>query len=127
MAYVVIRPLGMEISRDTFHKLVLEKYGRAGMAHSHNSWIDLGVEIGIPGLTIWGLVLLLLTQSGWRAWRADQEPLGLGLAVLVIMFTVRGLLDSIFRDHEIEQFMLVAGLLLSTLSWGTIEIPRSNL
>lgn len=114
---LMAHPWGMEIARDTFHKLELAKYGHAGIAHSHNSWIDFGLEVGIPGLLLWGWILLLLAQFGWRTWRTHKEPLGLALAVLVIMFAVRGLLDSIFRDHEIEQFMLVAGLLFSTLSF----------
>lgn len=112
-------PWGTEIARDTFHKLEVAKYGHAGMSHSHNSWIDFGLEVGLPGLFLWGGVLLLLTQSGWQVWRTQKEPLGLALAVLVIMFALRGLFDSIFRDHEIEQFMLVAGLLFGTISFGS--------
>ena len=124
---LMAHPWGMEIARDTFHKLELAKYGHAGMAHSHNSWIDFGLEVGIPGLLLWGWILLLLAQFGWRTWHMHKEPLGLALAVLVIMFAIRGLLDSIFRDHEIEQFMLVAGLLFSTLSFGKNNIPQARL
>jgi O-Antigen ligase len=123
---LMAHPWGMEIARDTFHKLELAKYGHAGMAHSHNSWIDFGLEVGIPGLLLWGWILLLLAQFGWRTWRTHKEPLGLALAVLVIMFAVRGLLDSIFRDHEIEQFMLVAGLLFGALSFGKTNIPQAR-
>jgi len=111
-------PWGTEIARDAFHKLELKKYGHAEMSHSHNSWIDLGLEVGIPGLLLWAGVLWILAQSGWKAWCAHKDPLGFALTILVIMFAVRGLLDSIFRDHEIEQFMLVAGLLFSALAFG---------
>ncbi len=109
-------PWGMEIARDTFHKLEVAKYGHAGMSHSHNSWIDFGLEVGLPGLLLWATFLVLLAQKGWRAWMARKEPLGFALVILVIMFAVRGLFDSIFRDHMIEQFMLVAALLFSALS-----------
>lgn len=115
---LMAHPWGVEISRDTFHNLELEKYGHAAMSHSHNSWIDFGLNVGIPGLLLWGGILLLLAQFGWQAWRTRQEPLGLALAVLVIIFAVRGLFDSIFRDHMIEQFMLVAGLLIGILTFG---------
>ena len=123
---LMAHPWGTEIARDTFHKLEVAKYGHAGMAHSHNSWIDFGLEVGIPGLLLWGWILLLLAQFGWRIWRIHKEPLGLALAVVTIMFAVRGLLDSIFRDHEIVQFMLVAGLLFSTLSFGKTNIPQTK-
>lgn len=115
-------PWGLEIARDTFHKLELAKYGHAEMAHSHNSWIDFGLEVGIPGLLLWGWILLILAGFGWKAWSVHKDTLGLALAVLVIMFAVRGLLDSIFRDHEIEQFMLVAGLLFSAISYGKLNV-----
>lgn len=122
---LMAHPWGLEIARDTFHKLELAKYGHAGMAHSHNSWIDFGLEVGIPGLLLWAWILLLMAQFGWRTWQIQKEPLGLALAVLVIMLAVRGLMDSIFRDHEIVQFMLVAGLLFGTLSFGRAEARRT--
>ena len=121
---LMVHPWGMEISRDTFQKLELAKYGHAGMAHSHNSWIDFGLEVGIPGLLLWASFLFILIQKGWQAWKVQKEPLGLALAVLVIMFAVRGLLDSIFRDHEIEQFILVAGLLFGTLCFRKPDIHQ---
>lgn len=114
---LMAHPWGMEIARDTFRKLELAKYGYAGMSHSHNSWIDFGLEVGIPGLLLWATFLFLLAQKGWRAWKTQKEPLGFALVILVIMFAVRGLLDSIFRDHMVQQFMLVAGLLIGALSF----------
>jgi hypothetical protein len=124
---LMAHPWGTEIARDTFHKLEVAKYGHAGMAHSHNSWIDFGLEVGFPGLLLWGWTLLLLAQFGWRTWHIHKEPLGLALAVLVIMFAVRGLQDSIFRDHEIVQFMMVAGLLFSTLAFRRTDIPQTRI
>ena len=119
---LLLHPWGIEIARDTFRTLELEKYGHAGMSHSHNSWIDFGLNVGIPGLLLWGSFLVLLARHGWGTWRKHKDPLGLALAVLVTMFAVRGLLDSIFRDHELEQFLLVAGLLAGTLSFGITRI-----
>ncbi len=119
-------PWGIEMSRDTFYKLEMEKYGHAGMSHSHNSWIDFGLEVGMPGLLLWGWMLLILVRFGWRTWSAHKEPLGLALTILVTMFAVRGLFDSIFRDHQIEQFLLVAGLLLGTLSFQKARTPQNQ-
>ena len=120
-------PWGIEIARDTFRKLELEKYGHAGMSHSHNSWIDMGLNVGIPGLILWGSFLVLLARFGWQTWRTHKEPLGLALAVLVIMFALRGLLDSIFRDHELEQFLLVTGLLFGALCFGRKDFHQGRI
>lgn len=108
-------PWGMEISRETFRNLELEKYGQAKIFHSHNAWIDFGLNVGIPGLLLWAAFLLFLIKTGWSAWKSHQDQLGLALAIMVIMFMLRGLLDSTFRNQIIEQFMLTAALLLTTL------------
>ena len=112
---LIAHPWGIEISRDTFHDLEFKKYGHAGMSHSHNSWIDLGLNIGIQGLLLWAGFLIFLARAGWQRWKLHKEPLGLALALMIIMFALRGLLDAIFRNHMIEQFMLVAMLLFTTL------------
>ncbi|MEQ1600542.1 MAG: O-antigen ligase family protein [Methylophilaceae bacterium] len=115
---LIQHPWGVDISRSTFHQLELKKFGHAEMSHSHNSWIDLGLQVGVLGLLFWGGFLLLLIKFGWQAWKAQQEPLGLALAILVVTFAIRGLLDSIFRDHVPQQFALVAGLLLTALLYN---------
>ncbi len=115
---LLAHPWGTEISRDTFYRLELAKYGHAGMAHSHNGWLDFGLNFGFPGLALWAIFLYLLARTGWRAWQKFNDPLGFSLTLLVVMFTFRALFDSIFRDHMIEQFMLVAGLLLGALTFN---------
>lgn len=114
---LIDHPWGTEISRDTFRKLVLEKYGTAGMAHSHNSWIDFGLNVGFLGLLLWAGFLFMMARMGWREWKQHDQPMGMALVLLVILFCARGFLDSIFRDHIIGQFMLVAGLMVGALSY----------
>ena len=111
-------PWGTEIARDTFKRLEQAKYGRAGMAHSHNGWLDFGLNFGFPGLILWAMFLFLLARTGWRSWQEYRQPLGFALVLLVVLFGFRALFDSIFREHMIEQFMLVAGLLMGAISFG---------
>lgn len=115
---LLLHPWGTEISRETFHRLEVIKYGHAGMAHSHNGWLDFGLNFGFPGLALWATFLFLLARMGWQAWKSHKEPLGFALMLLVVMFSFRAFFDSIFRNHIIEQFMLVAGLLMGALVIG---------
>lgn len=119
-------PWGMEISRHTFNKLEQEKFGKVGMAHAHNSWIDFGLNVGVAGLILWGAFLFLLAKKGWDAWTSKGEILGLALTMVVLMFAVRGFVDSIFRDHIVGQFMLVAGLLFGALSYQQNNLMKNN-
>lgn len=112
---LVAHPWGIEISRNTFHQLELEKHGYAEMSHSHNGWIDLGLNVGVLGILLWGGFLWLLARAGWQSWQYYKNPLGLALALMTIMFVVRAMLDSVFRNHIIEQFALVAGLIFTTI------------
>ncbi len=118
---LLAHPWGIEISRETFHRLELAKYGHADMAHSHNGWLDFGLNFGFPGLILWATFLFLLARTGWQAWKAHKEPLGFALMLLIVMFAFRALFDSIFRNHMLEQFMLVSGLLL-----GAITLKKRN-
>jgi O-Antigen ligase len=112
---LLAHPWGIEISRDTFHQLELGKHGHAEMSHSHNGWIDLGLNVGVLGMLLWGGFLWLLARTGWQSWQDYKNPLGLALTLMTIMFVVRAMLDSVFRNHIIEQFALVAGLIFTTI------------
>lgn len=123
---LLAHPWGLEISRDTFHQLELQKYGRAEMFHSHNGWIDLGLNVGVFGLLLWGGFLWLLAKTGWQSWQRYKNPLGLALTLMTIMFVLRAMLDSIFRNHILEQFALVAGLLYTTLLYERSNDSNNN-
>jgi hypothetical protein len=122
---LMANPWGTEISRHTYYRLETEIHGRSFAVHSHNGWIDLGLNIGFPGLALWAGFLIILGGFGWRAWKFDRDALGLALALLAILFASRALLDATFRNHTLLQFMLVAGLLFSTLCF-TKYPPKEN-
>lgn len=109
-------PWGTEIGRDTFNKLIHAKYGTAGMSHAHNGLLDLGLSAGIPAMILWLGVLGAFAATGLRTWRSRQDPLGLALFLCVLGFAARMLLDSTLRDHVIEEFALVAGLLAGAVA-----------
>ncbi len=112
LAMLLEHPLGLEISRHTFRDLVIERYGRGAMSHAHSSVIDFGLNVGLPGLAIWFGFVATLIVAGWKATRGAADVAGWALIFLVLMYVVRSLVDSIMRDHILEQFILMSGVLL---------------
>jgi O-antigen ligase len=109
---LVEHPVGTEISKHTFTRLIAEKYGVAHMSHSHIGLIDFGLNAGIPGIILWLAFLAGLAWIGWSTAMRSGDAVGLCLLFLVTAFTMRMLIDSTLRDHILEQFTFCAGMLL---------------
>jgi O-antigen ligase len=104
-------PLGVGYGRNAFGH-ALRKSGDSTVGHAHSGWIDLGVGTGIPGLLLWGALMLALIIVGLRRYFGSGDSLGLVLAFVAGGFSGRMVLDSINRDHMLMLFLLLAGFLL---------------
>lgn len=113
---VAEHPLGTGVSRNSFRGLVAEKFGDVLAAHSHNGYLDLALSLGLPALFLWIAFLIALSRQGYNAYLAGQQAAGLALMFLIAGFAVRTFLDSILRDHILEEFMFFAGLLVAAAS-----------
>ena len=108
---VAEHPWGTRIGRNAYKEAIHAKYGTAGMAHGHNGYIDLAVSAGWPGVAIWLAFLASLAWVGFRARATPRGGYGIALALVVAGFALRTLVDATLRDHILQEFMLVAGLL----------------
>jgi O-antigen ligase len=109
---VVDHPWGTEISKYTFSRLISEKYGVDFVSHSHIGLIDFGLNVGFPGIMLWLVFLIALAWMGWSVTRRYEDAVGLCLFFIVAAFSARMMIDSILRDHMLEQFMFCAGMLM---------------
>ena len=115
-------PWGTEISRHSFANLLAAKYGDVNVSHSHIGVIDFGLSAGFPGIVVWVLFLGSLGYLGWREYSSRGNAMGLVLLIVVFSFFLRMFVDSTLREHILQQFMLVAGLLLAV----TIPVQASS-
>jgi hypothetical protein len=113
--YFMEHPLGTDATREAFKRLVTKKYPSAILAHSHNSYLDLGLATGFPGLVLWVVFLSVLAWYGLKRYRETGSPYAMALILVVVGYSLRGGLDSIFREHMIEEFMLSVGLLMGAI------------
>ncbi|MEW6331580.1 MAG: O-antigen ligase family protein [Pseudomonadota bacterium] len=107
---VAEHPLGTGFDRNAFGHGLRMKYGE-GMGHSHSGVLDVAIGAGVPGLLLWFAFLVSLAWLGWRRFSRLHVFVGLALLMVVLDYFTRMFLDSTVKDHMLQQFMLVAGLL----------------
>lgn len=103
-------PLGIGYGRSAFGHAIEAKYGR-NIGHSHSGLLDIAIGIGIPGAVLWIVFIATLMSLAWRRWRAAPNYAAVLLLLVLVDYGARGLLDSVLRDHMLQQFMFLAGLL----------------
>lgn len=107
---VAEQPLGTGFDRNAFGHGLRMKYGE-GKGHSHSGALDVAIGAGVPGLLLWVAFLASLAWLGLRRYADSQAFAGLALLLIVVDYFTRMFLDSNVKDHMLQQFMLVAGLL----------------
>lgn len=115
-------PWGSDGSRQGFEKLLRRECQSPAisMAHAHNGWIDTMLAIGWVGAILYLWVLLYFFWRGWKSGRQQVEGYEWRLVLMAVPFfwMVRGLTDSVFRDHmlEMQGFILAYALVAHRLS-----------
>ena len=102
-------PLGVGFGRDAFGHGLKAKYGQ-GSGHSHSGLLDMAIGLGIPGVLLWLGFFASLASVAGRQYRANKSYAALLLLLLLTDYGVRMVLDSVIRDHMLQQFMFLAGL-----------------
>ena len=115
--YFMEHPLGTDATRGAFRNLVMSKYPNAALGHSHNGYLDFGLATGFPGLGLWVAFLWGFAWYGLKRYQVTGSPYAMALFLMVVGYSVRGILDSVFREHMLEEFMLCVGLLLGAVDF----------
>ena len=102
-------PLGIGFGRNAFGHGLKAKYGK-GEGHSHSGVLDLAIGLGVPGVLLWLGFFASLAVVAWRRQRAAPDYASILLLLLLTDYGVRMLLDSVIRDHMLQQFMFLTGL-----------------
>jgi hypothetical protein len=104
-------PFGHGYGRNAFGH-ALEVQGQPVRGHAHSGWLDLGIGGGVPALALWAAFLGSLMWRGWRAFFDQGNAHGLLLFFLTTGYAGRMVLDSVNKDHMLQMFLFLAGLLL---------------
>jgi hypothetical protein len=122
---VIAHPLGVGFSRSAFGQAMHQTHpDYRSTEHCHSGILDFTLGVGLPGLALWLAFLTVLGIHGWRAFFVRENPAGLLLLFVVVGYFSRSLVDSNIRDHMLEQFMFLAGVLTMLAEQDTV--CRSN-
>ncbi len=124
LAGIVDHPLGLGYGADAFGRYVHERFGVSGSISSHSGWIDFALANGLIGLALFLALALALVRQGWLAFLAGN-PAGAALALLVIHFVGRALIDGILAGSRLTGFALLAGALWAMSCTGK-HAPRPD-
>lgn len=106
---VLEHPLGVGFGREAFEVGLRKKYGE-GHGYTHSGVLDLAIGTGIPGAMLWLGFLGGLFHVAWRRFSVSENYHALLLMFLIADFGSRMFVDSIIRDHMLQQFLFLAGL-----------------
>ncbi len=71
----------------------------AEIPHAHNIFLQVAVDLGLPGLVAWLAIFLLVGWSAWRVYRRGQSGymagLGAGLVASQVALVMHGLTDAV--------------------------------
>ena len=118
-------PFGIGFGRNAYGHGLKAKYGE-GAGHSHSGLLDFAIGTGIPGALLWLGFLVSLLRLAWKRTRATHSHAAILLMLLLLDFGARMFLDSVIRDHMLQQFMLLVGFASVIMMRGTQGKERST-
>jgi len=116
---VLENPKGLDGSRQSYQKLMEKKCGHVPQlhfAHSHQSWMDLSLALGWVGALLFGCMMFRFMHEGWRY--TDNPALvtwATALFLISSFWIIRGLVDSLYREHYLQMQALLLGYFYARL------------
>ena len=104
-------PLGIGFDRSAFKKGMSVKTAEFKLGHSHSGIIDFSVGVGIPGLVLWLAFFIILAGISIKRFIRDKNYHALLLFFVLMSFGLRMWVDSIIRDHMLQQFFFLVGVI----------------
>ena len=98
--------------------------------HAHNLFLQVGVDLGIPGLLAWSAIAMLVTLRAWQVYRygrtiGDGWTAGVGAAMLgsQIALFAHGMVDAVTWGMVRTAIIPWALWGLTIASWNVLVAP----
>ena len=107
---IIENPLGYGYARNIYGKAISKKYHIHNATHSHSGVIDWGIGLGVMGLILWSGICFLIIYISFKNFLMYQSYYALLALFLTTSFYFRMFLDSINKDHMLQQFVFFTSL-----------------
>ncbi|MFQ5353393.1 MAG: O-antigen ligase family protein [Thermodesulfobacteriota bacterium] len=104
-------PLGIGFGRNAFGHYLKGRYNASAGLNSDSSLLDMTIGTGLVGVGLFGALIFTILARSFRAFRQRGDFYALLLSLIIICFASRMVFDSVMRDHLLEIFMFITGLL----------------
>lgn len=114
-------PAGMGPRKEAFRYVLRRdtQDKRINIPHSHYGLIEFGIQNGIAGIAGWLILLAGCWYIGWKEFRHGNTMVGMFLLLFTIGFFSRTMVDHNLKDHYLEQYMFLTGLLIGMCALRT--------
>jgi len=104
-------PLGIGFGRNAFGHYLKGRYNSGGGLNSDSSMLDMAIGAGLPGAGLFLAFMISIMVLSLKAFIKKRDFYALLLSLIIICFSARMVFDSILRDHLLEIFLFMTGLL----------------
>ncbi len=109
-------PLGIGFGRNALGHYLKDRYSRGVGINSDSSLLDMAVGAGVPGVALFGALIFSMLAMSFRSFTRSRDYYALVLYLVIICFGARMVFDSVLRDHLLEIFLFVTGMLATRVS-----------
>lgn len=99
----------------------------ARLGYAHNTFLDLGLQMGFVGLALFLWLLVAVLVALWRAWRAAPpgypRAVTAGVLAMALAFPVRAMTNNYFADDPVIMFWFLVALALAVVPGPESRVP----
>jgi len=109
-------PLGIGFGRNAFGHYLQGRYNKGVGFNSDSSMLDIAIGAGLPGVGLFLAFMISIVVISLRAFIKNRDFYALLLSLIIICFSARMVFDSVLRDHLLEMFLFITGVLSTRVS-----------
>ncbi|MDD3336153.1 MAG: O-antigen ligase family protein [Eubacteriales bacterium] len=131
LSYLKERPKTLLIgSTDAEVSRIPRRYAQRVEYHLHNLWLELLVQIGLPGILLYALLMLMTLRAGLKLWLVPNTPLWIRfLPVVFVVLCINGAMEiypGITGNIMDMMFFILCGAIITFGKAASDSLPLSQ-